>query len=212
MKAAFEAALKDAERAANSQGREGNVGPLDNFEKTAKAHERRMRGLESKITAIQGKIKTGEIKLDKSLLMKMTPTERGEFQSFLTPRGLRLHQQQHPDLFRPGPLRDGFLLKPLDEILLASAFSRFCRALPEQLSTFFVSPAEAAVAVGCIAPCIAKNWGLCSTCVVGAGTAAISAYNSFVGCWNGCGSCKWYKPWNCACKAKCLTFFIGRLA
>lgn len=209
MKAAFDVALKEAELAASSKGKQGSVGSLKHFEDTAKGHEARLKSVEAKTQAFEAHLKTGVIKLDRPILQKLTPGDRGEFQRFLTPQGLQEMQKLHPELFK-GIMGPQSSLKPFDGTQVAGAVAGFCRAVPEELGNLFVSPAEAALAAPCIGSCLAQNWSACTSCIVGKGPAAISAWNKFVGKWNGCGKC--WKPWTWWCKAKALAALIAKLA
>lgn len=219
MKAAFDAALKEAELAANSKGKQGSVASLKHFEDTAKGHEARLKAVEAKTQAIEAQLKTGTVKLDRVQLQKLSPADREEFERFLAPQGLQEMRKLHPDLFKslphlqPGrmkPMTPGSSLKPFDGTQVAGAVAGFCSALPEQIGAFLISPAEAALGVPCIAPCAAQNWAACAACIVAAGPAAIQAWNTFAGRWNGCGKC--WKPWTWWCKAKALTALIAKLA
>lgn len=211
MKAALDEALKDAEEAAKSKGEKGSTESLKSFEDTAKAHEARLKGIERKTKAIEGQLKMGTIRLDKPLLQKMAPVEMKEFRKFLSPEGNRQMEKMHPDLFKPGvPMKPGASLNLIEMSQLADNVQGFCSSLPENISNFLVSPAEAALAAGCIGPCIAKKWSECFACIAGKGPDAIKAWNTFLSCWNGCGTC--WKPWNWWCKAKCLAKFIVKLA
>ena len=211
MKNALDAALQEAQKAGESEGKEGSIKSLKNFEDTAKAHEARVNKLARNLESIEAKIKVGAITLDKPLLQQMTPPEREEFRKFLAPKGIKNMEKLHPDLFKPGTKPVGSL-NLSDRYQVISSIGGFCNSLPEQIGNFFVSPAEAALAAPCVGVCWAKNWAGCVTCVVAAGPAAVNAWNEFVSCWNGACGCKWYKPWCCAKKAWCLAKFIGKIA
>ncbi len=211
MKAAYDEALRDAEKAGKTHGKEGNVANLRAFEEISKAHEKRVKEIEMETKGIEAKIKDGIIVIDKPLLQKMKPAEREEFRKFLSPEGLKKMEMQHPDIFRPGT-NPGASLAPLDGGQLAKAIKGFCNSFPAQIGNFFVSTAEAEIAARCIPPCSAQNWPACVACIVATGPPAIDAWNRFKSCWDGCCDCKWFRPWCCACKAKCLADFIKRLA
>lgn len=209
MRLIFDESLRNAEEAAKSQGKSGNVESLNSFETTAKLHETKIRKIEARIKTIESQIKTGVIKLDRPILQKMSPSERDEFHKFLTPEGQRQMQKMHPDLFRPG-MKSG---ASVDIYKVSSSTSeRYCRSsIYAQFSNFFIGQAEASIAVNCIGVCIAKKWSDCLNCVKSVGPAAVNAWNDFKRCWDDCCGCKWYKPWCCACKAGCLLKFIAKL-
>ncbi len=209
MKSASDEALKDAENAAKSEGREGNVANLKAFEERAKADEVRVKGVETKVKAIEGKVKNGIIKLDRPVLQKMTPSERGDFKKFLKPKGLKEMERQHPDIFKSGA-KPGDNLDLFARADVESALTDFCSSLPNEVSNFFVSPAEAYYAAQCIPPCWARNWSACIACIVSKGPIIIQAWNKFVSCWNGAGKPWWVPGW--AWKTKCLVVFVGKLA
>lgn len=214
MKAAMDQAVSEADKAAKSGGRQGNVALLDSFETMAKAHEVRANRMAKNFERIEAGVKTGEITLDKSLLMRMSPQEKNEFKRNLTPQGLQKMERMHPDIFRPGMSGRTSLnfLDGLDGERMACAVKEAGGFLANGIGDFFVRDAEAMYAAPCIGPCIAKNWAACTACVVAIGPKAIQAWNNFVSCWNGSCSCRWYKPWCCAQKAWCLAKLIAKLA
>jgi hypothetical protein len=209
MKTAADEALKDAEKAANTKGKEGNVANLKSFEERAKADEVRVKGVEKKVTDIEGAVKDGIIKLDRPILQKMTPSEREDFKKFLKPKGLKEMERQHPDIFKSGA-KPGDNLDLFARAHVESALTGFCSSLPNQIGNFFVSPAEAAICWPCVAPCLARNWTACLTCIVSKGPVIIAEWNKFVRCWNGAGKPWWVPGW--AWKTHCLVVFIGKVA
>lgn len=214
MKNAFDKATKEAEKASKSQGKEGDVQLLNQFENTAKVHERRMQQIEGRTQKLDGLLKVGAIRLDRPLLQKMTPQERGEFRQHLQPKGIQEMEKLHPDLFKGMqniPMqKPGVSTAPDDGTQVSSLDSICCMAAVSKVGDLLVSPAEAALAAPCIGKCLAKNWTACAACVASKGPEAIRAWNSFVGCWNGAGKC--WKPWTWPKKAWCLAKLIGKLA
>ncbi|MDD5394981.1 MAG: hypothetical protein PHE17_18335 [Thiothrix sp.] len=214
MKSAFDLASSEALKAAKSNGREGNVGLVGAFEKMAKVHEQRTALLEGKLKAIDSGVKAGDILLDKSLLQRMTPSERSEFKGTLSPGAIRNYERLSPGLLN---LRVGPTSSLMPDVLalgvapVAEDNSCFNTSL-SAIGDFFLSPAEAAIAAPCVGVCWSRNWSACTACVVAAGPAAINAWNAFVGQWNGCCGCKWYKPWCCACKAAAVAKLVAKLA
>lgn len=209
MKAAYDDAIKQAEQAARSKGKEGNTADLKAFEDLAKAHDKLMKRVEAKTRKVEAQIRAGVIRLDKPVLQKATPAERDEFRKQLKPEGIREMEKLHPDLFKPGKTS---LLSPQPESagapLLAAA--GYCAPLLGQLGDLLVSPAHAAIALPCVAPCAAKNWGACAACVVNAGAQAVEAYNSFVRCWNGNGKPWWVPRW--LWRTGCVAALVAKLA
>lgn len=212
MRAAFDAANNDAAAAAKSQGKEGNVEHLRSFEATAKAHEQRTKALDAKSKGVQAQLKAGTVKLDRSLLQKMTPAQREEFKKHLDAPGLREMERTHPDLFKPGARPPGSSLNLFDGNKLASAMADFCSLVPSKLGSMFVGEAEAFIAAPCVLPCGARNWSACASCVSNSNSLAIAAYNTFKSCSSNCGTCAWYRPWGCLCKTSCLAVFVAKLA
>ncbi|CBE69205.1 MAG: hypothetical protein F9K13_06515 [Candidatus Methylomirabilis oxygeniifera] len=215
MKAAFDQAMKDAEEAAKSQGKKGSVGSLRVFEDTAKAHEKRVKGIETQTKSIESALKKGTIKLDKPVLLKMEPAEREEFRKFLEPPVSKELEKTHPDIFHHP--RRGTSLDLSGVTQVAENIQGFCSSLPEEVSNFLVTPAEASIAIPCIAPCANAfsnkknpNWAACWSCIASQGQQAIVAWNSFVSGWNACGQCKKVVTW--PCKALRLAIFIAKLA
>lgn len=209
MKAAFEEAFKDSEDFAKSEGKTGSIESLKSLEATAKAHELRLRAIEAKARSIEAQVKIGAIKFDKPLLQKMSPAEREELKRFMAPQGIKEMEKLHPDLFKPG-MKPGASIEPVGLTQLADNVQGFCMSLPEKISNFLITPAEARLAAGCISPCLAKKWTECATCIASKGPEVRTAWNTFVSCWNGCGKC--WKPTTWWCKAKCLANFIAKLA
>jgi hypothetical protein len=215
LKAAFDQASADAKEAAESKGRKGSVESLKVFETQAQQHEQASKGFESRMIIVQNKLKSGEIKLDKQLLQKMSPGEMQQFKQFLAPGALQQMEQLHPDLMKGAPAKSSLERTEETPQLVAQAIPvpLGCR-VADLVGNLIEEKAEAALAFSCIGPCKAKNWTACVNCIVSKGPAAINAWNTFVGCWNGAGPCNW-RPWtwgNCARKAACLAVFIAKLA
>ncbi|HYX24229.1 MAG TPA: hypothetical protein VFC23_08770 [Thermoanaerobaculia bacterium] len=70
-----------------------------------------------------------------------------------------------------------------------------------------VDSAEASLALPCVAPCSAQNWGACAACIVSKAPGAVSAWNSFQSCWNGA-----HKPFQALKRAGCVAVFLARIA
>jgi hypothetical protein len=63
-------------------------------------------------------------------------------------------------------------------------FGPALREMFDRLNTPIVKPAEAALAIPALAPCIAKNWVQCAIMVAKAIPAAIAAWSSYQSCMN----------------------------
>jgi hypothetical protein len=161
MVASFGTALKQAELAAKSKGKEGNVEELKAFEDLAVRHENKLKQLEE-----QGKkMKSGSI---------LEPAEVGKV--------------------------------ALDWRLL------------DKIGDFFISPAEAAIALAVYNVCHGLNssstpaqWAACNQAIAAAGpqrSAAQAAYNA---CWNGYEDRR-PKWWRAILRASCVVVLVARLA
>lgn len=218
LKDAFEAAARDARQAGDTKGAQGNIGNLRAFEELAKSHSASVNRLRAQSVAIESQLKSGAIKLDRPLLERATPQQRGEFQQFLRAPARRELLKDNPTLF---PRRGGNLLDMLQLADLGDNATFWgwvekreqlsIQACVDWLASSIISPAEAAIAIPCIAVCWAQNWAACVTCVVNAGPAAVNAYNRFVRCWNELPGKPWWMPrW--LFRAGCLAVLVGRLA
>ncbi len=218
MKDAFEAAARDARQAGDSKGAQGNIGNLRAFEELAKAHSASVNRLRAQSAAIQSQLKSGAIKLDRPLLERATPQQRREFQQFLRAPARQELLKDNPTLFprRGGNLLDMLQLADLGENAtfwgwVEKREQLSIQACVDWLASSIISPAEAAIAIPCIAVCYAQQWGACVNCVVNAGPAAIEAWNRFVNCWNNLPGKPWWMPkW--LFRAGCLAVLVGRLA
>ncbi len=217
MKAAFDSALAEAGTAAATQGQKGSPARLAAFEDVAKRHEQRVKEYARKMETIQGGIQSGAVDLDDSVLDEMKPDDAQQFSNFLSDKARQQYQQRHPGKV---PGKRVSLLDSLGVTTMAQVMSKvpcvvsgaWRNVYGAVLSVVSPSEAEAYYAGQCISSCWSRNWTACATCVVSSGYSAIWAYNSFVGCWNGCGTCAWWRPWGCVCKTGCLVLFVGRLA
>lgn len=217
LKAAFDLATKEADDASKSKGRQGSTQSLRVFEDMAQQHEQVASRFESRVSTIESKMKTGEIKPERALLQKMTPSEMKEYRQFLTPSGLKEMERAHPDLMKANAQSSLDRPEKLQQQLIAQAIPI---PLPDRIDTLFANliddlgprSAEASLAAPCVGPCYQKNWGACAACIATKVPAAVSAWNTFVGCWNGAGTCDWRHWGNCVRKAACLAVLIGKLA
>lgn len=217
MKNAFDAATRDARQAADSKGAQGNIGNLRAFEDLAKSHAASVNRLQARSVAIQSQLKSGAIKLDRPLMERATPQQRGEFRQFLRAPARRELLKDNPALF---PRRGGNLLDMLQLADLGDSATFWgwvekreqlsVQACVDWLASSIISPAEAAIALPCVALCFAQQWVACANCVINAGPAAVRAYNNFVRCWNELPGKPWWMPrW--LFRAGCLAVLVGRL-
>jgi hypothetical protein len=103
MSESFDAAMKQAELAARSQGKDGSIASIKMFEDLAKKHESRLKQLDGKGQKIVQQVKDGTVEIDKSLIEQATPQDRAEFLQSLSAGGRKSVLQKHPDLFKGLP-------------------------------------------------------------------------------------------------------------
>ena len=217
MKSALDNALKSAEIAASTQGKQGSIVPLDTFEKAEKANEPRLQKIDQRATSIENRIKGGAILIDRPAIEKLSIVERRDLLNSLQAPARTIFIQKQPDLFKPvleAPQKE---LKSFDKMsesqqsFLPNAenVARYADRYTgitlsntlQSISEIIVPPAYAAVAAGCVGLVVSKNWKAASACVVNAGSKATEIYNIFVSCWNSAsGWFKWIK--RAACMAK----------
>jgi hypothetical protein len=149
-------------------------------------------------------------------LQRATPEERMEFQNVLTPSARTQIHEMHPNLF---PRTSLDFLKYAGLVVPPRPLFSQHRANPEkssahrrisQIASFIVTPAEAAIAVPCIAWCSALIWPSCFFCVASAAPVAVSDFNAMVSCWNGAGKPWWMPNW--IWQPGCVAVLVGQLA
>jgi hypothetical protein len=161
MVASFTTAIKQAQLAAKTRGKEGSVELLKTFEDLAVDHENRLKRLDD-----QGqKMKSGSTS---------EPAEGGR-----VALGWRM----------------------LDKI-----------------SDFFISPAQAAIAVtswnvchGLNSNSTAAQWAACANATSNAATQTTAAYATFNACWNGLDGVR-PKWWRAIRRAGCVAVLVAKLA
>lgn len=214
LKAAFDQASMDAQDASKSKGQKGSVQSLKTFEDLAQQHEQASKTFEPRMVQIQSKLKTGEIKLDRPLLQKMSPGDLQEFKKFLAPSAFQEMERLHPDLMKGSPNKVRLEQAAEPELLAEAIPVPFSCRVADVVGNLIEETADASLAGQCIGTCLARNWTACVNCIISKGPAAINAWNTFVRCWNGAGTCDGW-PWhwgNCLRKAACLAQLIARLA
>jgi hypothetical protein len=197
MEQAADTALKEAEKA--FQGKGGNANLLADFERTAKAHEARVKQIETRTQKIDTQVKAGTIRLDKPVLQKMSPQERGEFKQYLRPEGVKEMERLHPDLFKGLP--SGAIIKPWTFAAVTDgryAIQGCWGALVETVGNLLVSPAQAAI--------VAQT----ASSIANAISKGINDKNQAWADYNNCANnCRWWQFW---CKPACLATLIAKLA
>ena len=154
MKAAFDEAQSEADKAAKSGGRQGNTALLNSFETMAKKHEARANNLAKNFERIEAGLKTGEIVLDKPVLMRMSPQEKNEFKKFLAPQGLQKMERLHPGILNSSTSMNLF---DFDGEKVGCAIKSAGRMLTDGVSDFFVRDAQAMYAAVHSQTCIART-------------------------------------------------------
>lgn len=215
MMESFDTAIKQAELAARSQGKEGSTALLKPFEDLAVKHENRMKQLDGRAQKIVLQIKEGAVQFDKSLLQQLTPQERGEFLQTLHPRGVKEMEQRHPELFKGPPTRpkSSSTAEPAEGGKVARGWPML-----EKISDFFISPAQAAIAAGVAAACTgpAVVFDLCGQATLIASNQTSQAQTTFTACWNaahGGGNKHWkHLHWKGTMQTACTAVLVAKLA
>jgi hypothetical protein len=218
MKTALDNALKNAETLAKTQGRQGSINPLDTFEKAEKANQPRLQRLQERANAVDNQIKSGNIRIDKPIIQKLSIPERRELIDSLEVPARQIYIQKQPELFKPAlelqaPQKS---LKSLNEESLEyqslmpkntqNTVANYyvgttVSEILQNVSNILMPPAYAVAAAPCVKLAITKNWTALATCVVNAGGQATSIYNQFVDCWKrASGFFKWLKRVGCVAK------------
>ena len=200
-KAAFDQASGEADEASKSKGQRGSIQSLKTFE--------------PRVTQIESKMRTGEIKLDKPILQKMSPSDLQEFRKFLTPSALQEMERLHPDLMK-GTAKSS-LARPEEPQFVAEAipipFSyRVDTFVANLINVLGPRTAEASLAQPCVALCSQQNWSGCASCILSKTQPAKNAWGTFLGCWNANSPCDWRHAGNCARRVGCLWNLISKLA
>jgi hypothetical protein len=189
---AYQAAHAAADKAASTEGAEGDARLLTDFELLATRHETRTIALALKWEKIHASVVQGQIKeANLSLPGDVSPLQQ------LTQEGQQ--QLAMNDVFRPD-----FLSIAQRGEAEKNSFGTLCRSAASAVGELIVPTADAALVWKCVGPCKNKNWSACWQCIASAGPAAIQAWNDFQSCWNQ-NSKWWWRTW-------CLAKFVARLA
>ena len=221
---AFDHVMAEMRQYNNSRGASGSITAAAEFESVVGVHRRRADSIAIRMSAIDGKIRSGRVKLARPVIQQMTPTQKRQFRQSLTPRADSMSRVR----LGPGDFPEDQALRHLtDAEWLAARAS--CRPQPSPQASrgrslfggvleLLVSTAHAAepprddlVAAQCYATCSASFGLACGVCIVQGGAAAVTAWNRLSSCKSGCGTCRWYAPWRCACRAYCWTVFLATI-
>ncbi|MEA5573082.1 hypothetical protein [Calothrix sp. UHCC 0171] len=206
MKAGLDDALKNAETLAKTQGKKGSITPLDTFEKAEKANQPRLQKIEARANALDNQIKAGNIKVDRTIIQKLTVPERRELLDSLQPAVRETYIREQPALFKPVLNAPRKNLKSLNEENTQNKVAKVSDMVPN-VNNMLIPSTYAAAGVPCIRLAISKQWTKLAACVANAGSQAKSIYNQFRSCWNNTRRpLRWLK------RARCVARLIARLA
>lgn len=222
---AFNAVMVQMRAYNESKGTQGSLNAAVEFENVVRMHRLRADTIAVRMASIDGGIRSGRIKLSRSLIQGLTPVERQQFRRSLSPRADSMYRT------RLGPV-----IFPTDEAIRHmtdtewyAARTTTCRpasdvgtrrgglfaglvAMVVPTTAYAAEPKPAdIVAAQCYAVCSASFGWACATCIVQAGSTAINAWNQLSRCKSNCGTCHWYTPWRCACRAYCWAVFLVTL-
>jgi hypothetical protein len=220
--AAFTEAMQQAQALAQRQGvTAAQFAFLQQLDTDLKAEQVRAETIVRRMGDIDGRIRSGAIKLAPAAINQLSPQELREFRRSLTPATDRDYRQRMPTKFT------GVVQHLSQEEWAATRHCGLCevggsayaireqegrRSLLAQVMDALVPPVHAALGIGCYGICVGSLGTACITCVISAGGAAATAYATYRSCKGSCCRCKWYKPWCCACRGACLVAFLAALA
>ena len=225
---AYRTVLDSMKMYAETNGKKGSVQIGKDFEDIVAEHRAKVDKFVPRLAAIDGKVRTGDVRLSRDAIQRFSPQERQEFRRSVTPKADEMYRKEMPKLF-PGTtshLSDAEwqaisscdscrLFQPpitfADELGLSVGLD-VPRVCPKASSWDLVPHADAALVAGCVAVCIGSAGSACLGCVVGAGATGAALLNGLVKCNANCCTCKWYKPWCCTCRVVCWVGFLGLLA
>jgi len=193
LKVLTEEALADAERAAKSQGREGDARKLALLETMVKSHEGRTALLRNRADRLYAQVKSGQVVLDRAVLEQLSPAERQEFGDFVSTTA----RKRYPAELVPGSRATLELpqLGKLADSLFQTARSRInLAACADWILDSIVTPAHPAMLAGCAGACT-YAWPSCIACVGLATGLTVQSWSIFRNCWNGSGKPRWTPLW-----------------
>lgn len=216
-RAAFNLAMADLRTYNSSNGAQGSLDKAKEFEALIQDQKAAAEKAFLKMSEIDASIRIGKVKIATPVLQRMTPNEMLEFRRSLKPDVDKEYKRSLPNIFIGS-------VTHLTDAEWASAQKTFCGACStkptrqssglQRLMDSIETSAQAspALAAGCYSICAASFGTACATCIIGAGSAAVAAYNWFVAGRNSCCRCRWYKPWCCACRAYYWSVFLAAIA
>lgn len=214
--AAFLNTFSAVQQEAKAKRDAGSLGRLKTFESQITSHRARTEKMLQQLTAVATGISQGSITVEAGQLRGASDEDLTRMKDFLTPQARQKYRAIEPRLSSVDTPR---LLSLFARPPAANQTIREACQLPGTSSAFgtiaglwTVPQAEAAIGSACYAIC-AASFGLgCIACIAGGTASTVAAYNSYVDSRNHCGSCKWYKPWACLCRAAALAAFLAKLA
>lgn len=230
MRASFTAALADLDRFAKSRGTTGGLDGMREFEKSTKEFQTQLDQVFEKEGLVAAQISEGDVLLDAALVQRMSRQDRREFRASISPRADSSYRKLLPKLWslESEPTHKVASSSPTcpfspSKFSVAIARSLDRRSFAERALELLVPSAGASevnpiaaptagLGLGCVGACSGGVGFGCLICIASAGPAAVNAYNKYRDCSSGCGSCRWWKPWNCLCKARCVASFVATLA
>ncbi|WP_414529635.1 hypothetical protein [Nodularia chucula] len=111
MKAGLDSALKEAETLAKTEGKQGSINPLGTFEKAEQTNKPRLEKIGERANLIERQIKTGAIRLDRSIIQNLSVPERQELLESLETPAQQIYLREQPALFQPVLQQPG--IKPI---------------------------------------------------------------------------------------------------
>jgi hypothetical protein len=217
---AFEA-FKEARAALEADSRAekdaGGLAKMKAFEDKAAAHKEKVDKIAARVETISAGVRKGDIKIEPGEFNRFTPAQKKELKKWLAP-GAAQHYK-FSTVTSDGSASEAFADRQEPDASRCEAIVAENWSRPGTLENLLgashelaVPRADAALGIGCYGICVGSlGWG-CLSCIVSAGGAGLQAYNSYVSWKNSCGSCRWYRPWGCACRAAALAWFLGTLA
>jgi len=203
LKSVLEEALTDTERAAKTNGREGDATKLPALEALMKAHERKMTAMQTRGDNIYAQIKAGRIVLDRAVLEPFSPAEREEFSSFLSAAG----RKPYPVELVPGS-RSSLEFPRFADLTgsVRNAANRLSvKGCTDWIAGSIIGTAEGAALAGCAAAC-AYAWPSCIACVGLVAGLTVQNWSVFQSCWSGSGKGRWTPLW--LWRTKCVAFLV----
>lgn len=229
--AAFNEAIAAVEADAKAEKDTGGKAKLLAFEKQIRSQKVGVERMVTRVAAINVQIRRGGIRIAPDLVKKATPEELHDLEKWLTPLQRQYYKKIDPRISSNHPQDLPHVLASLSDencnvvrdagsgytvaeenMILSRAERLPILDLLDTSSDLVFPPAHAALGAGCYSVCAASLGFGCIVCVVGAGGQALSAYQSMQSGLRNCGSCRWYKPWNCVCRAAVIAAFIAKLA